>query len=66
MSTRIFPLQFDWYIKTRTAMELLFEKEMNELMEREKLDRKKGKTEKKREGGNEGDVAGGSNKKVKT
>ena len=67
MSTRIFPLQFDWYIKSRTAMEQLFEKEMNEIKEKEKLDRKKnkGKTEKKREGDAEEDV-GESKKKVKT
>merc|ERR1719266_1676331 len=68
--------RFDWFIKSRTAMELqrrcntlimLIEKEMNEIEEREKLDRKKnkGKTEKKRKGDAEEDV-GGSKKKVKT
>ena len=69
-------IRFDWFIKSRTAMELqrrcntlimLIEKEMNEIEEREKLDRKKnkGKTEKKRKGDAEEDV-GGSKKKVKT
>merc|ERR1711953_767597 len=68
--------RFDWFIKSRTAMELqrrcntlimLIEKEMNEIEERDKLDRKKnkGKTEKKRKGDAEEDV-GGSKKKVKT
>merc|ERR1712223_163842 len=68
--------RFDWFIKSRTAMELqrrcntlimLIEKEMNEIEEREKLDRKKnkGKTEKKRKGDAEEEV-GGSKKKVKT
>merc|ERR1712158_147031 len=68
--------RFDWFIKSRTAMELqrrcntlimLIEKEMNEIEEREKLDRKKnkGKTEKKRKGDAEEDV-GGSKKKLKT
>merc|ERR1712001_493586 len=68
--------RFDWFIKSRTAMELqrrcntlimLIEKEMNEIEEREKLDRKKtkGKAEKKRKGDAEEDV-GGSKKKVKT
>merc|ERR1712025_973205 len=68
--------RFDWFIKSRTALELqrrcntlimLIEKEMNEIEEREKLDRKKnkGKTEKKRKGDAEEDV-GGSKKKVKT
>ena len=46
---------------------MLIEKEMNEIEEREKLDRKKnkGKTEKKRKGDVEEEV-GGSKKKVKT
>ena len=46
---------------------MLIEKEMNEIEEREKLDRKKnkGKTEKKRKGDAEEDV-GGSKKKRKT
>ena len=46
---------------------MLIEKEMNEIEEREKLDRKKnkGKTEKKRKGDAEEDV-GGSKKKLKT
>merc|ERR1711992_200347 len=68
--------RFDWFIKSRTAMELqrrcntlimLIEKEMNEIEEREKLDRKKnkGKTEKKRKGDAEEEV-GGSKKKLKT
>merc|ERR1712113_1171249 len=68
--------RFDWFIKSRTAMELqrrcntlimLIEKEMNEIEEREKLDRKKNKskTEKKRKGDAEEEV-GGSKKKVKT
>merc|ERR1711992_438264 len=68
--------RFDWFIKSRTAMELqrrcntlimLIEKEMNEIEEREKLDRKKtkGKAEKKRKGDAEEDV-GGSKKKLKT
>merc|ERR1712181_50335 len=68
--------RFDWFIKSRTAMELqrrcntlimLIEKEMNEIEEREKLDRKKnkGKTEKKRKGDAEEEV-GGSKKKVRT
>lgn len=69
--------RFDWFIKSRTAMELqrrcntlimLIEKEMNEIEEREKLDRKKnkGKTDKKRKGDAEDTEAGGSKKKVKT
>merc|ERR1712241_624107 len=68
--------RFDWFIKSRTAMELqrrcntlimLIEKEMNEIEEREQNERKKnkGKTEKKRKGDAEEDV-GGSKKKVKT
>merc|ERR1719297_42082 len=59
--------RFDWFIKSRTAMELqrrcntlimLIEKDMNEIEEREKLDRKKnkGKTEKKRKGDAEEEV----------
>jgi len=67
--------RFDWFIKSRTAMELqrrcntlimLIEKEMNEIEEREKLDRKKtkGKAEKKRKG--EAEEAEPSKKKVKT
>ena len=74
----MFCSRFDWFIKSRTAMELqrrcntlimLIEKEMNEIEEREKLDRKKnkGKTEKKRKGEPEEAESGGSkSKKVKT
>merc|ERR1739846_313621 len=68
--------RFDWFIKSRTAMELqrrcntlitLIERENHEIEEKEKLDRKKnkGKTEKKRKGDAEEEV-GGSKKKVKT
>jgi SWI/SNF-related matrix-associated actin-dependent regulator of chromatin subfamily A member 5 len=47
---------------------MLIEKEMNEIEEREKLDRKKnkGKAEKKRKGDGEEAETGGSKKKVKT
>lgn len=66
--------RFDWFIKSRTAMELqrrcntlimLIEKEMNEIEEREKADRKKnkGKTDKKRKA--EGEVGETDKKKVK-
>merc|ERR1719331_1176569 len=69
--------RFDWFIKSRTAMELqrrcntlimLIEKEMNEIEEREKLDRKKnkGKTEKKRKRKNdENESESNSKKKTK-
>merc|ERR1712192_307093 len=53
--------RFDWFIKSRTALELqrrcnslitCIEKEMNDLEDQAKMDRKKnkGKTEKKRKG----------------
>jgi len=68
--------RFDWFIKSRTAMELqrrcntlimLIEKEMNEIEEREKADRKKnkGKNDKKRKG-EETEAEGAAKKKVKT
>merc|ERR1712062_243309 len=68
--------RFDWFIKSRTAMELqrrcntlitLIERENHEIEEKEKAERKKnkGKTEKKRKGDAEEEV-GGSKKKVKT
>merc|ERR1712106_409466 len=68
--------RFDWFIKSRTAMELqrrcntlimLIEKEMNEIDEREKADRKKnkGKNDKKRKG-EETEAEGAAKKKVKT
>merc|ERR1712029_1263197 len=69
--------RFDWFIKSRTAMELqrrcntlimLIEKEMNEIEEREKLDRKKktgaGKTDNKKRKGEETEEAN-SKKKTK-
>ncbi|XP_023332066.1 chromatin-remodeling complex ATPase chain Iswi [Eurytemora carolleeae] len=59
--------RFDWFIKSRTAMELqrrcntlimLIEKEMNEIEEREKADRKKkGGKDKKRKGEEESEQA---------
>merc|ERR1711862_879700 len=60
--------RFDWFIKSRTAMELhrrcntlimLIEKEMNEIEEREKLDRKKktgGKADAKKRKGDENET----------
>lgn len=64
--------RFDWFIKSRTAMELqrrcntlimLIEKEMNEIEEREKADRKKkGGKDKKRKGEEDTDQ---TKKKVK-
>jgi len=61
--------RFDWFIKSRTAMELqrrcntlimLIEKEMNEIEEREKADRKKNKgiKDKKRKAEEESETAG--------
>merc|ERR1719297_62481 len=70
--------RFDWFIKSRTAMELqrrcntlimLIEKEMNEIEEREKLDRKKnkggGKADNKKRKNDEAE-ADNSNAKKKT
>jgi len=69
--------RFDWFIKSRTAMELqrrcntlimLIEKEMNEIEEREKAEKKKnkdkGKNEKKRKV-DETESEGAAKKKVK-
>ena len=71
--------RFDWFIKSRTAMELqrrcntlimLIEKEMNEIEEREKNERKKktggGKADaKKRKNDEAADSEAGSKKKTK-
>merc|ERR1712012_272063 len=69
--------RFDWFIKSRTAMELqrrcntlimLIEKEMNEIEEREKSERKKktgGKADAKKRKGDENETESNSKKKTK-
>merc|ERR1711981_526378 len=66
--------RFDWFIKSRTAMELqrrcntlimLIEKEMNEIEEREKLDRKKNKGKSSdNKGGDKGTPSKGGKRKA--
>ena len=71
--------RFDWFIKSRTAMELqrrcntlimLIEKEMNEIEEREKNERKKktgaGKTDNKKRKNEEAESETNAKKKTKS